>query len=91
MVERNSSKMATFFYRQKHSRRRLAALNFLSNISLDGSFQDSKCDTSCKVTLLCGSLPKSNEYDHNKATAQVNQGSECENDIQNEGSYKVRV
>jgi hypothetical protein len=49
--------MATFFYRQKHSRRRLAALNFLSNISLDGSFQDSKYDTASKVTGLCDSFP----------------------------------
>lgn len=44
--------MATFFYRQKHSRRRLAALNFLSNISLDGSFQNiGQIESTCKTTL----------------------------------------
>ncbi|KAI9559057.1 hypothetical protein GHT06_015846 [Daphnia sinensis] len=43
--------MATFFYRQKHSRRRLAALNFLSNISLDGSVEDSKFAPSSKLAL----------------------------------------
>jgi hypothetical protein len=48
--------MATFFYRQKHSRRRLAALNFLSNISLDGSFQDLKYDPASKATGLCDSF-----------------------------------
>lgn len=52
--------MATFFYRQKHSRRRLAALNFLSNISLDGSLHDnnSKCESSCKGNLLNESFAK---------------------------------
>lgn len=48
--------MATFFYRQKHSRRRLAALNFLSNISLDGSCQGTKFTPTSKVTLIGDSL-----------------------------------
>lgn len=63
--------MATFFYRQKHSRRRLAALNFLSNISLDGSLHDNnKCEPSCRVNLLNESSPKDSK-DYNKECVQT--------------------
>ena len=54
--------MATFFYRQKHSRRRLAALNFLSNISLDGSLHDnSKCESSSKANSLRENFTRAQE------------------------------
>uniref|UniRef100_A0A0N7ZLF9 CDK5 and ABL1 enzyme substrate n=1 Tax=Daphnia magna TaxID=35525 RepID=A0A0N7ZLF9_9CRUS len=74
-------KMATFFYRQKHSRRRLAALNFLSNISLDGSFEDLKCAPSSKITLL--SDPLENDRNIKKVPIKANQASLSVNDNQN--------
>ena len=81
--------MATFFYRQKHSRRRLAALNFLSNISLDGSLQDAKFD-SCKSTLLCDSILK--DGDHNEvAQGKDDHRSLCDNDAKIEECCEVRV
>ncbi|XP_057369535.1 CDK5 and ABL1 enzyme substrate 2-like isoform X1 [Daphnia carinata] len=72
--------MATFFYRQKHSRRRLAALNFLSNISLDGSVEDSKFAPSSKLTLQSDSLE--NEGNTKKVSKKSSQASLSFNDHQ---------
>lgn len=73
--------MATFFYRQKHSRRRLAALNFLSNISLDGSHQDSKYDSASKATGPFGSF--ANDEDCNTLVEKSNQNNVYVNENEN--------